>query len=258
MISYDRLLQVVQEAFIARGLHVERSNKDSLRILIPQGPFAHETVHVTFRILDRKNIWVHANGVRMPGFKYLREPDAGVMVQSILCFFADYYKRKAQQALDESARHDFFVKAAMSFPDILARRQHQTRFGGVDAPEHERGNCYPTCVANLLDLDVESVPNFGPGKDWAEQAQKWLQDRGLSFMTFNTDPTAFGSPYTGLVVIAGGKSPRGHNHAVLWSDGKLLHDPHPEGGGLVPEPTDWDCFFVTNMARFKAFARTAT
>jgi len=34
-------------------------------------------------------------------------------------------------------------------------------------------------------------------------------------------------------VIAGGPGPRGCDHCVLMRDGKLVHDPHPEGGGLM-------------------------
>lgn len=32
---------------------------------------------------------------------------------------------------------------------------------------------------------------------------------------------------------ASGISPRGVNHIVIYQNGKLFHDPHPEGGGVI-------------------------
>ncbi len=32
--------------------------------------------------------------------------------------------------------------------------------------------------------------------------------------------------------MAWGTSPRGIKHSVIYSKGKLVHDPHPDGGGV--------------------------
>lgn len=41
--------------------------------------------------------------------------------------------------------------------------------------------------------------------------------------------------------IANGMSPRGLRHSVIWSKDGLIHDPHPEGGG-IDKPNDF--FFI--------------
>ena len=35
--------------------------------------------------------------------------------------------------------------------------------------------------------------------------------------------------------LVGGKSPRGYSHSVIYTKYGLAHDPHPEGGGVIPE-----------------------
>lgn len=37
----------------------------------------------------------------------------------------------------------------------------------------------------------------------------------------------------GMYVMIGGESPRGNNHVVIAADGEIIHDPHPDGGGLI-------------------------
>lgn len=61
-------------------------------------------------------------------------------------------------------------------PDHL-RRQQQTTFGGADAPDAEKGNCYSVALACLLAVPLAAIPNFmtaGPGGEWYVAANKWL------------------------------------------------------------------------------------
>lgn len=39
--------------------------------------------------------------------------------------------------------------------------------------------------------------------------------------------------YRNAIVVAGGPGPRGCDHAVLYRDGSMLHDPHPSRAGLL-------------------------
>lgn len=120
--------------------------------------------------------------------------------------------------------------------------QHQTTFGGADAPPEEQGNCYATCIASLLGVDASRVPNFVTHGDdtYFEETSSWLAQRGLALMAFANNPVCDVPEWRDRVtMIASGPGPRGHEHAVLWRGGRLLHDPHPSGDGLVSEP---DCF----------------
>ena len=116
------------------------------------------------------------------------------------------------------------------------KRIMQTEFG-------ENGNCQSACLAMMLGLDLSEVPNFtalgnGVGYVCAKLQQQWLLERGLYIWTI--------VPHQGLpwplpygYYIAGGPSPRGIHHAVIFKDGALWHDPHPDGGGIDPV-TDLD------------------
>ena len=68
--------------------------------------------------------------------------------------------------------------------------QQQTKFGGEDAPIEKRGNCFAACLASIVGVDLDTVPNFcALGDTWMERANAWLGERGLMLMSFNSDPS---------------------------------------------------------------------
>lgn len=114
----------------------------------------------------------------------------------------------------------------------------QTSFGS------KKGNCQAACVASILEIPIEDVPCHA-GDAWFLKWETWLGGRGLSVVSFNFDGGVgldfvkyfFGE---GFYIVAG-LSPRarkdGHPadmfHAVVYQGGKLVHDPHPAGGGVL-------------------------
>lgn len=105
----------------------------------------------------------------------------------------------------------------------------QTLFGqGV-------GNCFAACVASILEIRLEDVPNFcgqyAEGK-WYAEFIKWLAPRGLAPLTqqFPGDPDSFmGWVRTcapNIPWIAGGPTDRGL-HCCVYIGDKLVHDPNP-------------------------------
>lgn len=110
-------------------------------------------------------------------------------------------------------------------PEIEPKRIYQTELGS-------RGNCQSACIAMMLNLDIAEVPNFWAGsasdEDWRSAMASWLEARGLQLITIMR------WPIRGFY-IAGGVSPRDPNtgHAVIYKDGELWHDPHPDGLGLA-------------------------
>lgn len=153
----------------------------------------------------------------------------------------------------------------------------QTRLGtDLAAP----GNCFAAAIASILEVSLESVPDEVEliqrtdrltgetdtvfyGRCWSNywvELAKWLRDRfGLGMMEL--EPSAFNG--CGLVfdseayMIASGKSSRDSDHAVVCKGRKLVHDPHPEGGGLVgdPDKTRWVFFLPLNPAQEEGKAR---
>ena len=107
----------------------------------------------------------------------------------------------------------------------------------------ETGNCGEACVASILEIELAEIPmlhNPDNGQDahtYCKNLRDFLADFGLSYidvsMAEGYDPKDF---FKDCWVIATGPSPRGteewHKHAVVWKNGKIIHDPHPSGDGL--------------------------
>ncbi|CAN7326918.1 hypothetical protein LJR084_001897 [Variovorax sp. LjRoot84] len=108
----------------------------------------------------------------------------------------------------------------------------------------ELGNCFSACLASLFELDITDVPNFyvTAGRDdaaaWWSAVREWLRPRGFGVMTLQwADPKLIGE-FEGWFIVCG-ESERGLQHATIWRDGKLVHDPHPSQCGIrSPESVD--------------------
>ena len=102
-----------------------------------------------------------------------------------------------------------------------------------------RGNCWQAVIASLLDLPLVDVPHFvqidaDGGEDFLEHTVRFLTERGWRLRLVPLTQTPTDEPY-----IQTGMSPRSPasdgtviHHAVVYRNGELLHDPHPDGTGL--------------------------
>ena len=113
----------------------------------------------------------------------------------------------------------------------------QTRFSTA---EGEKGNCMTACVASLLDLPIEKVPYFFDFPDFWDAVFAFLYEQGCEYNGC-LRPDADGSigwdgaPGIDGYFIVAGPSPRwpGARHAVIYKDGRMIHDPHPDGTGIL-------------------------
>ncbi len=132
----------------------------------------------------------------------------------------------------------------------------QSRFGGPAASPEERGDCDKTCLATLIGVRPESIPDYQElnGSDqWWKKRAEFLDSAGFAIFSFS-EPDFVGEG----VCIAVGKSPRGEwNHAVVAriekADGgykvRFLHDPHPTRKFIEGAPTEYD--FVFKKLRYE-------
>lgn len=113
------------------------------------------------------------------------------------------------------------------------------------------GNCLPACIASVLELELEAVPNFCAlyKSYWQEELNKWLHRYGLGALTvaFPGD-----SPITKGWCLAGGPcGPEGVMHSVVMKDMKMIHNPH-RGWGELSRVVDYTFFVVLEPAKFSA------
>jgi hypothetical protein len=100
------------------------------------------------------------------------------------------------------------------------------------------GDCWRCCIASLLHLPAEAVPNFveeGAGRWWTA-TQRWLGERGLAMVLVDLDGCKHHPLMpSGSFCIGSGPSPRGdHGHCVIVDEGlNVVHDPHPSRAGLA-------------------------
>lgn len=110
------------------------------------------------------------------------------------------------------------------------------------------GNCLSASIASILELPLAEVPSFHTGipegtpQDDPEacviywnNVHRFLNERGYGLTIFEgVIAKSLIQSLSGYFIV-GGKSPRGYSHAVVYSIDGLAHDPHPEGGGVIPE-----------------------
>lgn len=120
---------------------------------------------------------------------------------------------------------------------------HQTIFGNGENGT-PRGNCFAACIASILELSLDEVPNFcARHADWREAANLWLSDRGLFYVDVNLpgDLRDEHVRFWGYHVISG-VSPRNIRHSVVGFGGSMVFDPHPSGAGLLEG--EWEYGFL--------------
>lgn len=111
------------------------------------------------------------------------------------------------------------------------------------------GDCVRAVIASLLNKEnVEEVPHFGEGLDFSSSDAVPVFEQRIDAYLGTQQVKKFRTAYTcglddlynfvlrdnpGVPIIVEGMSPRGRNHSVIYFNGVLAHDPHPDGGGII-------------------------
>lgn len=128
------------------------------------------------------------------------------------------------------------------------------------------GDCHRAAVASILDLSLDEVPHFmdGLGSDDGDEFNR-RQDAFLETLSLTSITVPFAPPAGGLndllvvlgncnpgrLYLVGGESARNCGRTVIAGDGKIVHDPSPEGDGLIGPMKD-GLYWITFIGSARA------
>lgn len=120
---------------------------------------------------------------------------------------------------------------------------YQTTFG------EPNGNCFAACVASLLEIPIEQVPEFmhKDGKlnwNWYDEFRDWLLQYGYTPLMLNNDDPGWITALKGAHYLMGVKGSHGRMHSVIGFNGEVVHDPYKHGTQIV-EVCDYIVFVRT-------------
>ncbi len=102
-------------------------------------------------------------------------------------------------------------------------------------PPESTGNCWPTVVACIMDLespeDAFQVQELYDTDEYWPPFLEWINNNGWDYYQLE------GHLYNNSFYFVSGVSPRNPNttHITIYKNGKLYHDPHPDGTGILTE-----------------------
>jgi hypothetical protein len=103
------------------------------------------------------------------------------------------------------------------------KKVYQTEFG-------DKGNCLSACISTITGIKINKLPKIDLYDGWLRRYNSGLKYHGYVLLY---DKSCNISAYLdGGCYICAGKTKRGTHHAVVFKNGKMIHDPHPDGTGL--------------------------
>jgi len=104
-------------------------------------------------------------------------------------------------------------------------------------PGVQHGDCWRTCIASILECDVDTFPYHNGDISWPDEYNEMMQilaSMGYDYLSVPINKITQGMLDcfdTDGYSIAIGKSNRGVNHSIVWKNG-MAHDPHPDNSGI--------------------------
>lgn len=112
-------------------------------------------------------------------------------------------------------------------------------------PPDSIGDCFPCCIASILELPREAVPHVYEGDGYLDETGRvgmkrlrdWLRPMGYFYFEVEFEE-AWLAAWTEALdchYVFSGIGARGVRHSTVGFMGKMVHDPHPDRTGVVPE-----------------------
>ncbi len=137
------------------------------------------------------------------------------------------------------------------------KKVYQTKFGGVDAPDEQKGDCWQAAIASILEIPLEESFDIVPFWDddgWFDKFVRWLIPYGMSCVGYDVDESGrVGNlPPQGyhLIETESTTLKNGERHILVGCNGKVVHDPNPNATS-VGKPMIWYVFTALDPAKVK-------
>lgn len=108
-----------------------------------------------------------------------------------------------------------------------------------------RGNCMMACYANYLGLEINQVPAIEelfectkPNGFWFSVVCLWWEEMGYKYFWSPNIEEMPKEIFQGIYFVSG-LSKRGVHHLVMYKNGEMLFDPHPDNSGII-EPIHYE------------------
>lgn len=111
--------------------------------------------------------------------------------------------------------------------------------------DEQKGQCLRASIASILEINISDIPAFEMmSRDtWGKAMRDWFSSQGYNVYRHKDMDPCLKQPYLAIgQPVVGLKEMR---HCVVYQDGKLLHDPHPRGNGII----DANLFFTIEKLR---------
>lgn len=120
---------------------------------------------------------------------------------------------------------------------------HQT------AHDHN-GNCLAACIASVLEIPIEGVPNFILEDGWRNATNRFLEKYGLFLLCVRIE--AGETPEEVLPdgwMLVCGRSMKDRWHATVGRRGQVVFDPAPTPVVFIDDSREYELFVVLDPAR---------
>lgn len=190
-----------------------------------------------------ENQWAHIRALsEVPCYVHMNPAD-------MLWYFMDA-KIVLRRVYEHENRAIVFVMPEEApEPEVWLPFKKHVQLHRHDPDNGVNGDCTRTVIACLLNKEsVEEVPHFGEGLDFSNDDNAPIFEQRIDAYLDTQQIKKFRTAYTcglddlysyvlrdnpGVPLIVDGMSPRGTNHSVIYFNGVLAHDPHPDGGGII-------------------------
>jgi len=108
------------------------------------------------------------------------------------------------------------------------------------------GNCFAACIASILELPLDAVPNLIQKEDWQLAFSEFCQRHGYALMPVPNEHFRSDLCHGVYSICSGHREGTWHPHAVVACGDEIVHDPL---GDAATSMVAFDLVFLSEAER---------